>query len=131
MKQETIEEAAERLYLDSIYAKQYFIKGAKWQQEQIGKSEFLQKLRATLSDAEARRLIFLNLKINNMNLYDQFTATERALLLLNKYPLDYLKQVVNGNIESSRKSNETEILNYWNEVANEMKRLIKQHLEKL
>jgi len=34
------------------------VKGAKWQQEQIGKSEFLQKLRATKSDAEARRLIF-------------------------------------------------------------------------
>ena len=34
-----------------------FIAGAKWQQEQIGKSEFLQKLRATKSDAEARRLI--------------------------------------------------------------------------
>ena len=66
-----------------------------------------------------------------MNLNDQFTATERALLLLNKYPLDYLKQVVNGNIEKSRKSNETEILNYWNEVAKEMKRLIKQHLDKL
>jgi hypothetical protein len=66
-----------------------------------------------------------------MNLNDQFSATERALLLLNKYPLEYLKQVVNGNIESSRKSNETEILNYWNEVANEMKRLIKQHIEKL
>lgn len=32
--------------------------GLKWQQEQIGKSEFLQKLRATMSDAEARRLIF-------------------------------------------------------------------------
>ena len=36
--------------------------GAKWQQEQIGKSEFLQKLRATLSDAEARRLIFETFK---------------------------------------------------------------------
>lgn len=35
---------------------------AKWQQEQIGKSEFLQKLRATLSDAEARRLIFETFK---------------------------------------------------------------------
>jgi hypothetical protein len=35
-----------------------FNNDAKWQQEQIGKSEFLQKLRATLSDAEARRLIF-------------------------------------------------------------------------
>ena len=34
-----------------------FNNGAKWQQEQIGKSEFLQKLRATKSDAEARRLI--------------------------------------------------------------------------
>jgi hypothetical protein len=31
---------------------------AKWMQEQIGKSEFLQRLRGTLSDAEARRLIF-------------------------------------------------------------------------
>jgi hypothetical protein len=39
-----------------------FIDGAKWQQEQIGKSEFLQKLRATLSDAEARRLIFETFK---------------------------------------------------------------------
>lgn len=39
-----------------------FIEGAEWQQEQIGKSEFLQKLRATLSDAEARRLIFKQFK---------------------------------------------------------------------
>jgi hypothetical protein len=36
--------------------------GAKWQQEQIGKSEFLQRLRGTLSDAEARRLIFEQFK---------------------------------------------------------------------
>jgi hypothetical protein len=39
-----------------------FINGAKWQQEQIGKSEFLQKLRATKSDAEARRLILEQFK---------------------------------------------------------------------
>ena len=39
-----------------------FIEGAKWQQEQIGKSEFLQRLRGTLSDAEARRLIFEQFK---------------------------------------------------------------------
>ena len=39
-----------------------FINGAKWQQEQIGKSEFLQRLRGTLSDAEARRLIFETFK---------------------------------------------------------------------
>jgi len=65
MKQEKLEEVAER-YVDSFeysiahprrVAIKSFINGAKWQQEQIGKSEFLQKLRATLSDAEARRLI--------------------------------------------------------------------------
>ena len=39
-----------------------FYNGAKWQQEQIGKSEFLQRLRGTLSDAEARRLIFEQFK---------------------------------------------------------------------
>jgi hypothetical protein len=69
-KQETLEEVAERLYPiydrfkydedwveDVTKRREDFIKGAKWLQEHIGKSEFLQKLRATLSDAEARRLI--------------------------------------------------------------------------
>jgi hypothetical protein len=69
-KQETLEEVAER-YVDSFefgiahprrVAIKSFINGAKWQQEQIGNSEFLQKLRATLSDAEARRLIFEQFK---------------------------------------------------------------------
>jgi len=59
-KQETLEEAAERYRYGNAYDN--FIRGAKWQQEQIGKSEFLQKLRATLSDAEARRLIFEQFK---------------------------------------------------------------------
>jgi hypothetical protein len=54
MKQETLEEVAERL---AIHFNIDFINGAKWQQKQISKSEFLQKLRATKSDAEARRLI--------------------------------------------------------------------------
>jgi hypothetical protein len=71
MKQETLEEAAERILLGedldlSDYDKHHILKAmlsiAKWQQEQIGKSEFLQKLRATLSDAEARRLIFEQFK---------------------------------------------------------------------
>jgi len=73
MKQETLEEAAERLLnfneLDSFRDFHYkqelyntFIIGIKYQQEQIGKSEFLQKLRGTLSDAEARRLIFETFK---------------------------------------------------------------------
>jgi hypothetical protein len=68
-KQETLEEAAERhvninvaKYASKLMYKEHFIEGAKWQQEQIGKSEFLQKLRATLSDAEARRLIFEQFK---------------------------------------------------------------------
>ena len=69
-KQETLEEAAKRLYpLRNTFLERFkdleqkiFINGAKWQQEQIGKSEFLQKLRATLSDAEARRLIFETFK---------------------------------------------------------------------
>jgi hypothetical protein len=71
-KQETtLEEASERFYGEeeivndydiSGYLQSAFINGAKWQQEQIGKSEFLQKLRATLSDAEARRLIFETFK---------------------------------------------------------------------
>ena len=85
MKQETtLEEASERLYpicikpiLDKYDdgvtniigeedinedCKNAFYEGAKWQQEQIGKSEFLQKLRATKSDAEARRLILEQFK---------------------------------------------------------------------
>jgi hypothetical protein len=63
-KQETLEEAMES-YLDSPLPHSYKRAvefGAKWQQEQIGKSEFLQKLRGTVSDAEARRLIFETFK---------------------------------------------------------------------
>jgi hypothetical protein len=60
-KQETLEEFIEKEgYPKGVTQEiweQGVREGAKWQQEQIGKSEFLQKLRATLSDAEARRLI--------------------------------------------------------------------------
>ena len=57
---ETLEEALFKIRLKEEYwiDEVAFELSAKWQQEQIGKSEFLQKLRATLSDAEARRLIF-------------------------------------------------------------------------
>lgn len=69
-KQETLEEVAvinyKKLYegepLTQDVPIDAFKQGAKWQQEQIGKSEFLQKLRGTLSDAEARRLIFEQFK---------------------------------------------------------------------
>lgn len=65
-----LEQAAEK-YVDAFeypiahprrVAVKSFINGAKWQQEQIGSSDFLQKLRATLTDAEARRLIFNQFK---------------------------------------------------------------------
>jgi hypothetical protein len=70
MKKETLEEVVENFWLnddsmtdnDRISYVNGFEKGVKWQQEQIGKSEFLQKLRATKSDAEARRLIFETFK---------------------------------------------------------------------
>lgn len=55
-KQEAIKQYSEDTFGNLIVRKS-IEKGAKWQQEQIGKSEFLQKLRATKSDAEARRLI--------------------------------------------------------------------------
>jgi hypothetical protein len=75
MKQETLEEAA-KIHLNSGKIPndyQSFIEGAKsdaakeywfekFQQEQIGNPEFLQRLRATKSDAEARRLIFEQFK---------------------------------------------------------------------
>jgi len=57
------------------------------------------------------------------NLTEQFTASERAVILLNKYPYDYLKEIVNGIITQSRKANETNVCNYWNEVSLEIKRL--------
>jgi len=62
------------------------------------------------------------------DLYEQFEPHERALLLLNKYPLDYIKEVVNGIITQSRKRNETDICNYWNEVAKEIKRIISKNV---
>jgi hypothetical protein len=57
-KKETLEEVAENFWLnddsmtdnDRISYVNGFLACAKWQQEQIGKSEFLQRLRATLSD---------------------------------------------------------------------------------
>ena len=71
-KKETLEEVANKMYYNTKHSYpiipnytnwiQGFIIGAEWQQEQIGKSEFLQKLRATISDAEARRLIFEQFK---------------------------------------------------------------------
>ena len=59
-KQETTSEGFHRISKEFDYSEFDFVSfkiGAEWKQEQFGKSEFLQKLRATLSDAEARRLI--------------------------------------------------------------------------
>lgn len=61
------------------------------------------------------------------NLNEQFTPAERAMILLNKYQLDYVKDIVNGMVYNSRKENETEICNYWNEVAIEIKKIINKN----
>lgn len=64
-KQEAIKQYSEDTFGNLIVRKS-IEKGAKWQQEQFGKSEFIQKLRGTLSDAEARRLIFEQFKKNKV-----------------------------------------------------------------
>jgi hypothetical protein len=56
MKQETLEEAAERKF-QNIGDRLIFEDGAKWQQEKICNSEVIQRIRASKSDAEARRII--------------------------------------------------------------------------
>jgi hypothetical protein len=64
-QQKTLEEFAEReaslFYekgsLDWNKYRQVFIEGAKWQQERICDSEIIQRIRASKSDAEARRII--------------------------------------------------------------------------
>jgi two-component SAPR family response regulator len=61
-KQETLEEAAVK-WIEKKYKQESlsFLDciefGAKWQQEQIGNSEVIQRIRASKSDAEARRII--------------------------------------------------------------------------
>jgi hypothetical protein len=59
------------------------------------------------------------------NLNEQFLPKDRAILFLNKYSIDEVKNYINGLIYKSRKANETDICNYWNEVAIEIKKLIK------
>jgi hypothetical protein len=64
---ETLEEVAEKYaehQLTGIDDKFYkfecindFIAGAKWQQDQLCNSEIIQRIKATKSDAEARRII--------------------------------------------------------------------------
>lgn len=59
MKQETLEEAYDRIFdgkLDRVL-KAGFIAGAKWKQERLCNSEVIQRIRASKSDAEARRII--------------------------------------------------------------------------
>jgi predicted phosphatase len=58
------------------------------------------------------------------NLEDQFTSVLRADLLLSKYSLPYLKEVINGLIQNAKNRGEIIELNYWNEVALEIKKRI-------
>ena len=58
------------------------------------------------------------------NLNDQFTSVLRAELLLSKYKIPYLKEVINGLIQNAKNRGEIIELNYWNEVALEIKKII-------
>ena len=58
------------------------------------------------------------------NLNDQFTSVLRAELLMSKYSLPYLKEVINGLIQNAKNRGEIIELNYWNEVALEIKKRI-------
>ena len=58
------------------------------------------------------------------NLEEQFTSDLRAELLLSKYKLPYLKEVINGLITNAKNKGEIKELNYWNEVALEIKKRI-------
>ena len=58
------------------------------------------------------------------NLEDQFTSVLRAENLMSKYSLPYLKEVINGLITNAKNKGEIIELNYWNEVALEIKKRI-------
>jgi hypothetical protein len=58
------------------------------------------------------------------NLEDQFTNDLRADNLLSRYSLPYLKEVINGLIQNAKNKGEIIELNYWNEVALEIKKRI-------
>ena len=58
------------------------------------------------------------------NLEYQFTSVLRAKNLLSKYSLPYLKEVINGLIQNAKNKGEIIELNYWNEVALEIKKRI-------
>ena len=62
-KQETLKEVAERIYSDKMYPmyggirRDAFTKGYLLAKEEVCNSEIIQRIRATKSDAEARRII--------------------------------------------------------------------------
>jgi hypothetical protein len=59
------------------------------------------------------------------DLNEQFTSDLRAELLLSKYSLPYIKQVINGLITEAKNKGEIKVLNYWNEVSLEIKKQIR------
>tara|TARA_R110000868_G_scaffold361118_1_gene623133 strand:- start:667 stop:855 length:189 start_codon:yes stop_codon:yes gene_type:complete len=56
------------------------------------------------------------------DLNEQFTSDLRAKNLLNRYSIPYLKEVINGLIQNAKNKGEIIELNYWNEVALEIKK---------
>jgi hypothetical protein len=58
------------------------------------------------------------------DLDDQFTSDLRVDILMSKYSLPYLKEVINGLITNAKNRGDIKELNYWNEVALEIKKRI-------
>jgi hypothetical protein len=59
------------------------------------------------------------------DLNEQFTSDLRAELLLSKYSLPYIKEVINGLITEAKNKGEIKVLNYWNGVSIEIKKQIR------
>ena len=53
------------------------------------------------------------------------TSQARAEILINKYSLAYIKQLVNGMIRSYTKEDNKEKINHWNEIAT----IVKNHFK--
>lgn len=61
-----------------------------------------------------------------MKLEEQMSAYDRAILLLKKYSIQYVKDVVNYEIKISRQEDDAVRCNYWNDVAKEIKKMMLQ-----
>jgi len=67
----------------------------------------------------------------NYDPYKQFSPKERADLFCKQYSLAYIKETINTLITRSRDENDITSLNYWNEVAIEIKKTFTNEIPKI